>query len=135
MRLEVSRRADLAVRALIALGEPGQQVKGAALAERIGTTAGFLSHAMTPLSARGWVRSMPGRDGGYALVVDLDQLSVLDVMEAVEGPTDTGHCVLEDRRCASTDPCALHGPWSTARQALVDTLAGLSLSSVELHRR
>ena len=100
------------------------------LAERVGTTPGFLSQAMTPLVAKGWVRSEPGPSGGYTALVDAERVSVLDVIEAIEGSTDTGRCVLEDRPCAGADLCALHRPWSSARSQLLRELAATPLSSL-----
>jgi Rrf2 family protein len=139
MRLEVSRRADLATRALLELRARDGRTKAAVLAERVGTTPGFLTQVMAPLVARGWVRSDPGPTGGYRLA-GAEDVSVLDVIEAVEGPTDTGRCVLEDRACAGgrhggaagPAPCALHGPWSEARQQLLATLAATTLSTLPI---
>jgi Rrf2 family protein len=107
-----------------------RRVKAAELAERLGTTPGFLSQVLSPLVARGWVRSEPGPAGGYRLVVAAEEVSVLDVIEAVEGPTDTGRCVLADRPCGSTGPCALHVPWSEARARLLDQLGRTPLSTL-----
>src|SRR4051812_11261961 len=115
MRLEITRRSDLATRALSELARLGRRTKSVELAELIGTTPGFLSQAMTPLASKGWVRSEPGPSGGYLLTTDLDDVSVLDVIEAIEGPSDAGRCVLEDRPCANGGPCALHQPWQRAR--------------------
>lgn len=130
MRLEITRRTDLATRALLELDRRGDRAKAAELAGELGTTAGFLSQALSPLVARGWVRSVPGPTGGYALATDPHRLSVLEVIEAVEGPTDTGRCVLEDRPCAGAGPCALHRPWSAARGHLLADLAGTSLADL-----
>ena len=129
MRLEVTRRADLATRALLALAH-GRRMKASAVAEAVETTPGFLSQAMTPLVARGWVRSDPGPTGGYTAVVDLATLSLLDVIEAVEGSTDTGRCVLEDRPCGGDGLCALHRPWSTARSHLLEELAATPIAGL-----
>lgn len=85
MRLEITRRSDLATRALLALAAAGERTKASVLAEAVGTTPGFLSQAMTPLVARGWVRSEPGPTGGYTVLVDPATVSVLEVIEAVEG--------------------------------------------------
>lgn len=134
MRLEITRRTDLATRALLALSESGQRTKSAELAETVGTTPGFLSQALTPTVAAGWVRSDPGPTGGYTLVADLASISVLDVIEAVEGPTDAGRCVLEDRACAAHGPCALHLPWSRARSVLADELAASPLDALGARR-
>jgi len=136
MRLEVTRKTDLATRALLELGRAGDggttatRAKASVLAGRVGTTPGFLSQVISPLAAKGWVRSDPGPTGGYVATLDLDTVSVLDVIEAVEGPTDTGRCVLEDRPCAGGGLCALHVPWLQARGQLLTELAATPLSSL-----
>jgi Rrf2 family transcriptional regulator, iron-sulfur cluster assembly transcription factor len=128
MRLEVTRKSDLAVRALRALAEG--RLKGPALAERVGSTPGFVAQVVTPLVRAGWIRSEPGPSGGYALAVALEEVSVLAVIEAVEGPTDTGRCVLVDRPCAEGGTCALHVPWQRARAQLLRELETTSLAAV-----
>lgn len=132
MRLEITRRADLATRALLALMEAGERLKSTDLADRVGTTPGFLSQAMTPLVAGGWVRSDPGPTGGYTATAGPEAVSVLDVIEAVEGATDTGRCVLEERPCAGAGGglCALHRPWTIARNQLLEELASTPVSSL-----
>jgi Rrf2 family protein len=130
VRLEITRRSDIASRALRELALAGRRMKSAELAERVGTTSGFLSQAMTPLVLQGWVRSDPGPTGGYVALVSLDAVSVLDVIEAVEGPTHTGRCVLEDRPCSGGEACALHVPWSRARDHLLAELAATPLSTL-----
>lgn len=132
VRLEVTRKSDLAVRALIELGAGRDgstlPVKGSDLADRISTTGGFLAQVMTPLVKAGWVRSDPGPSGGYSVVVDLAKVSVLAVIEQIEGPTDNGQCVLVDRPCNESGQCALHPAWMRARNHLLDELAGLSVA-------
>lgn len=130
MRLEVTRRSDLAIQALLALGPGTDRTKAAALAGKVGTTKGFLTQVMNPLVAQGWVRSDPGPTGGYASNFDPDEVSVLAVIEAIEGPVDTGRCVLEDRACDPTETCALHRPWSRARAHLLEDLGAQPLSSL-----
>lgn len=131
MRLEITRRTDLATRALLELEGAGERTKASVLADAVGTTPGFLSQAMSPLVAHGWVRSDPGPSGGYSLTVDLAEVSVLEVIEAVEGPTDTGRCVLEDRPCAEHGTCALHQPWVNARTQLLGQLRGTPLAGLQ----
>lgn len=130
MRLEVTRRSDLAIRALLALTEGRDRTKAADLAGKVGTTKGFLTQVMHPLVRHGWVRSDPGPTGGYAADFEPASVSVLDVIEAIEGPVDTGRCVLEDRSCAAAGTCALHRPWSRARGNLIEELGSQSLESL-----
>lgn len=135
MRLEVTRRTDLATRALLALAASGERRKASELAETLDASPGFLSQAMTPLVNRGWVHSEPGRTGGYTAVVSLDDVSVLDVVEAVEGPTDVTRCVLEDRSCAGGGQCALHNAWAQARGHLLRDLSETPLRAIASPRR
>jgi Rrf2 family protein len=135
MRLEVTRRADLATRALLALDGRSGRLKASELADALDASAGFVSQAMTPLVNRGWVRSDPGPTGGYTATVPLAELSVLDVIEAVDGPTDAAACVLEDRPCAGGAQCALHQAWARARGQLLHELASTSLATIATTKR
>ncbi len=131
MRLEVTRKSDLAVRALRVLDGSGR-MKGPALAEAVGSTSGFVSQVLNPLVRHGWVRSDPGPSGGYSLVVGLDSVSVLAVIEAIEGPTDGGRCVLAERPCNESGTCALHVPWLRARAQLVSELGATSVADAAM---
>lgn len=130
MRLEITRRADLATRALVALHARGERMKAPQLAAELDASAGYLAQALSPLVARGWVRSEPGPTGGYRLVADLADVSVLQVIEAVEGPTDVVGCVLDDRPCGRSRHCALHAPWARARSSLLGELAATPVGSI-----
>jgi Rrf2 family protein len=132
MRLEVTRKSDLAVRALLVLAESAQRVKGPTLAEAVGSTPGFLSQVLNPLVRQGWVRSEPGPTGGYSLAVELAGVSVLAVIEAIEGPTDSGRCVLADRPCNEQGTCALHVPWLRARAQLLRELDSTSIADASM---
>ena len=129
MRLEVTRKAHLALKAMWALMDTDDRVKGADLAARTGTSSPFVGQVMTPLVKRGWVDSEPGRLGGYALSVDPESVSVLEVIEAVEGPTDTDWCVLAAAPCSPTTRCAVHDAWADARLILMRSLAARSVGS------
>ena len=128
MRLEVTRKSDLAVRALQALAAGPERMKGPELAAAVGSTSGFVSQVLTPLVRAGWARSDPGPSGGYSLTADLDALSVLAVIETIEGPTDSGRCVLADRPCDEGGICALHVPWLRARSELRVQLDAISVA-------
>lgn len=130
MRLEITQRADAAVRALVLLHHSPDRVKSADLASGLGTTAGFVPQVMGPLVREGWVRSVPGPTGGYESLVEIDELNVLDVVEAVDGPTDSGRCVVADRLCEAAEPCALHVAWGRARSELMSSLASLSVGAL-----
>jgi Rrf2 family iron-sulfur cluster assembly transcriptional regulator len=133
VRLEVTRKSDLAVRVLRALADhPGVRMKASQLADIVGSTAGFVPQVVTPLVEAGWVHSVPGPTGGYALVADLADISILSVVEAIEGPTDSGRCVLANRPCGEEGNCALHLAWTRARAELLRELDAVSVAEASL---
>lgn len=127
MRLEATQRTDLAKRAIDALDRAGRGLKGPDLAGRIGTTIHYLPHVMRPLVTSGWVTSEPGPAGGYRLDPSAQAGTMLELIEAVEGPIDDGKCVLHHAACPSPEPCALHETWSRARDVMAAELRAVPL--------
>jgi Rrf2 family protein len=122
MNISFQRRTDLALSALLALDTVEGRLGGAELAGRIGTTPAYLPQVMAPLVQAGWVTSGRGPGGGYALDPSAHTARFLDVVEATEGPTVDGRCVLRDSPCPGDEVCPIHAVWSEARQVLVDGL-------------
>lgn len=125
MRLTVSKRSDLAIRAVRYLDTRAGRVPGSEIAEAVGTSVPFLSQVLTPLVAEHWIDSRTGPTGGYSLMDTGRAMTLLELVEAVEGPIIDGRCVLEDNSCDGIDQCALHSMWSVARSALMSSLAGV----------
>ena len=117
MRLELTRKTDLALRALRALDAASARLPGRELAAAVGTTTQFIAQVMGPMVRAALVTSRPGPAGGYALAPAAGTASVLDVIEAVEGPVEPSRCVLAGGPCG-TDICSLHFAWLAARTAL-----------------
>jgi Rrf2 family iron-sulfur cluster assembly transcriptional regulator len=128
MRLELNKRTDLALRAMQTLCSCGERLSGTDLAEALDTTHPYLPQIMSPLVRKRWVSSTPGPRGGYEIVVQLDSISVLELIETMEGATDTATCVLSGEVCDASNPCAMHGAWSQARDALLRELSSMSLA-------
>ena len=101
---------------------------GSELAETLDTAHQYLPQVMSPLVRRRWVSSSRGPRGGYQLEVGLDTVTVLDLIDAMEGPTDTRTCVLSGEMCDASDQSAMHGAWSQACDALLAELSSISLA-------
>lgn len=135
MRLELTRKTDLALQALRALSTFRAPVKGKDLAALINTTPSFIAQIMKPLVDSDWVTSDRGPTGGYRLAVDLAPISVLSLIEAVEGPTINGRCVLQGTPCPIVDQCAMHEAWVRGRSALLMELAKTSVLETTTQER
>ena len=101
MRLELTTRSDLALRAIRLLNEDGSRMKRALLADQLGTSPDFLARIIGPLVHRGWVVSETGPAGGYQLDPSVRSLSVYDLISSVEGVPDDDQCVLPRRAVRS----------------------------------
>ncbi|MEN8041389.1 MAG: Rrf2 family transcriptional regulator [Actinomycetota bacterium] len=131
MRLELTQRSDLGLQALHVIARSPQQiVSGPEIASAINVSAPYLGTIMGPLVRAGWVRSFTGPTGGYRLTAMLSERSVLDLVEAMEGEVDRDSCMHSDPMQEVNEPCALHDPWTRARNALLDTLAKTMLTDV-----
>lgn len=118
MRLELTTRTDLALRALRTLAEHEGRLKRADLAERLHTTPDFLARIMAPLVRRGWVNSGTGPAGGYELHGSASSVSLFELIDCVEGVPDEDRCVLRGGPCDAVEGCALHDAWTRARKAM-----------------
>ncbi len=127
MRLELTNRTHLAKLVMEQLASDGRDhpVKGGDLAAVVGTTRHYLPQVMRPLVAPGWVTSEPGPSGGYRLTDSGRLATLLELIEAVEGPIVNGRCVLRGAACPPSEPCALHETWSRARSAMVVELGAV----------
>lgn len=130
MKFFLQKRTGLAVDALRVLRDSEGLIGTTTLADAIHTTKPFLPQIMSPLVKAGWVHSKRGPSGGYELVVEPETISALDLIEAVEGPTDTTTCVLRGGPCGHQTYCSMHEPWKAARTALLDELAAIPVLSI-----
>lgn len=137
MRLELTKRGDYAVRAMLALaGETTADwlsvrriSAGMAIPER------FLPAVMTDLVRAGLVEGRPGRTGGYRLRRPADTISLLDVIDAVEPEPEARTCVLRGGPCGLDGRCAVHDAFSSARTSMVERLDEVTLDQVAGGRR
>jgi Rrf2 family protein len=119
----MSVSTDLAIRALHELDKGGGDLTpGTRLTDVLEVSIHRVPQIMSPLMAQFWVESVPGPNGGYRLAADLEEISLLEVIEVVEGVIPGDRCVLRGAPCPSPEPCVLHVPWSRAREALMSEL-------------
>lgn len=126
MRLSVSKKSDVALQALRILSKDRGVHSGQSLADVLDVSLVYLSQSLSPLVKGGWLTSRVGPDGGYALVPRLKKLSVMQVVEAIEGPIEGSSCVVSSRTCGVDSPCMMHVTWSGARASLRRSLASIS---------
>jgi Rrf2 family transcriptional regulator, iron-sulfur cluster assembly transcription factor len=125
MKFSFQRRTDLALSALRQLAMSEDSVSGSDLADALDTTVTFLPQVMSPLVKAGWVESGRGPGGGYRLSERANDVSLLDVVERIEGPPDNGRCILRDDECPGEQACQMHAVWTEVRELLVEGLRSI----------
>jgi Rrf2 family protein len=132
MRLVLSRQTGLALKAVTHLASTnGELLSGRELAQALDTTTHFLPQVMKPLVDHKYVVSSPGPTGGYRLNAGLGETTLLEVIEAIEGPFDLGRCISTGEPCPAQESCALHIPWTRAKNAVLAELGSVTLDVME----
>jgi Rrf2 family protein len=82
----------------------------------------FLGKIAQQLARAGTIEIIQGARGGFRLVVLPEELTLLEVVEAVIGEIFLNDCVLRPESCNRSQACAVHGVWTKARDQLRQTL-------------
>jgi Rrf2 family protein len=137
VRLELTKRADYAIRAVVALAAaaPDERMSVRRVAEGQGIPARFLTQVMADLVAAGIVEGQPGRAGGYRLARPATALSVLEVVEAIEGDSRRRTCVLRGGPCNLNGVCAVHHVFAAAQDDMLRPLAAATIAGLGNGRR
>ncbi len=130
--MRVSAKSDYAVRALVELaaGDEGTPVKGEAISTAQDIPMPFLENILSELRHSGLVQSRRGAEGGYWLSRLPREVSIADVIRAVEGPLATvrGQPPDELRYTGSAEPLAR--VWIALRSNIRDVLEHVTLADV-----
>jgi Rrf2 family iron-sulfur cluster assembly transcriptional regulator len=132
MRMELTKRGDYAVRAMLALtrGAGGGLLSARRIADAMAIPVRFLPQVLGDLQRAALIEAAPGRAGGYRLAKPAEQISLLDVIEAVEGDGRRRTCVLRGGPCALDGTCDVHEVFFQGQEALRATFAAASLAEL-----
>jgi Rrf2 family protein len=111
-------------------GIGGRWVLAKDVAQSTGIPLPYLSKILHALSQTGLVRSKRGYRGGFALARPADQISLLDIAEAVEGPEWLPQCLLGLTNCSKHQSCPTHQFWQEERQRIRQELGRITLQDV-----
>ena len=131
--LQLTRRGDYAVRAAIALARAGSgtYVKLREVSDQMAIPAGYTQEILTLLMRAGLAEARAGKQGGYRLTKSADAVTLLDIVEAAEGPLRLDRCTLSGGPCHWEDTvCAVHAMWEQANQSLRASLGRETLARV-----
>lgn len=122
--MQITRQADYAVRAMVYLAQLGPERRAATnqIAQHKHIPPSFLAKIVSQLSVAGLLQTSRGARGGVSLARPADQISLLDVVEAIDGPILLNECVLDSSVCEFGDECPVRPIWCDAQKELVTQL-------------
>ncbi len=88
----------------------------------------FLRKLFKPLVKQGIVNSTRGVSGGVRLSKAPEEITILEVVEALEGPLALNECLLEDNSCEFLAECGMHDVWDEAQSAMAKVLRSRNLT-------
>jgi Rrf2 family protein len=124
--MQITRQADYALRAMLYLAReyPNKDQRAATskIAEEQEIPASFLAKIISQLSIAGLIQTSRGAKGGVRLARKPEEISLLDVVEAIDGPISLNECVDDPSVCSFGDNCPIHDVWCEAKAQLVRKL-------------
>lgn len=122
VKIELGQKGDYAVRSVLALARARRRLKAREIAAEMHLPEKFLPQVLATLIKAGIVNSVAGPGGGYDLTRPPKDISLLEVIEAAEGPARSEKCVLRGGPCQLDGTCAVHDAWFSAQSALTAKL-------------
>ncbi|MEW6273783.1 MAG: Rrf2 family transcriptional regulator [Bacillota bacterium] len=125
--MQLNQATDYAFRAVLHLAgsAPGEVVTAQEIARREKVPLRFLLKIMRSLVEAGIVKSVRGVTGGYALARPPGKITLLDVVEAVEGPVRLNRCLIDQEYCTKrwANRCPVHQILEVIQNAVIQELA------------
>jgi len=122
--MQITRQADYAVRAVLHLAQAGNAERSAtgAIAKEQNIPPSFLAKIISQLSIAGLLQTSRGARGGVTLAREPRDITLLEVVEAIEGPILLNECVPGNGICSFEANCPIRTVWCEAQDELIKRL-------------
>lgn len=129
--MQITRQADYAIRAMLYLARHANQRPPTSLvAEETKVPPSFLAKIIAQLSVAGLVYTLRGARGGITLARDPAEITLLDVVEAVDGPILLNDCVSDAFYCNFKEECPLYPIWVETQSHLINRLRSVTFAQL-----
>ncbi len=131
MRLTLA--GEYAIRAMLFLADQptDRRVQISEIAETGSIPENFLRNIVLKLAKNQLIQTHRGAGGGVKLLRPASEVTLLDVIEAVEGKLSLNHCLVQAQEfCGRTEWCSVHLIWSVAQSKMIEELTATSLAEL-----
>lgn len=129
--VRITKLTDYAMVVLALMAaQPLRLFQAREIAEQTTLPPTTVSKLLKNLTKNKFLRSERGAAGGYRLEVDPEQISIADLIDALEGPLAITECNLGHDHCRSETHCSLRTPWIRINHIITRALASITLSDL-----
>jgi FeS assembly SUF system regulator len=128
--LRISKLTDYALLMMVELAREREMLSAQALAHRVHVEIPTASKVLKLLAGSGLLNSYRGANGGYRVSRQAGEISVAEVIAAIEGPIAMTECSVEEGLCSQEDNCDLRGNWQRISLAVARALQEVSLAEM-----
>lgn len=130
---KISTRSRYGLRALIRIAmmeRLGEMPTTALIAEKEGISEKYLEHVLSILSSNGIVQGRRGAHGGYSLAIPESELTLLQIIESLEGPVEPVLCVTDPEVCEKSNNCRSREVWLRITNTIKSELSSMYLKDL-----
>ena len=122
--MQITRQADYALRAMLFLAhlDTHQRAATSDIAKKQHIPPSFLAKIISQLSIAGLIQTSRGARGGVAMARTPEKISLLEVVEAIDGPIALNECTGNMANCPFGEECPLRPLWCDTQAELVNKL-------------
>ena len=129
--LRVTKLTDYASVVLTVLAsDPATVLSASELADRAGLEMPTVAKLLKPLAQAGLVEGFRGANGGYRLAREAAAISLIEIVEAMEGPLGMTECSVHAGQCGIEHSCGARANWRRINDVVADALRGVSLAQM-----
>lgn len=127
----VTRETDYAVRTVLYLaGGKDRTANATEIARAMHIPKSFLAKILQRLTRSRILTSSRGAQGGFRLAKDPSEISLLSIMEAIQGPACINTCAVDEKHCKRTTTCTVHPIWVKIRNDVEKELQNQTISGL-----
>ncbi len=130
--MELTRKGEYAIRGIIYLAEqpPGKMALISEIAESTEAPQTFLAKIFQNFAKQGIVNSYRGTGGGFTLARPASEITLREIVEAVEGPIMPNRCLIGRGACDRDNNCTVHPVWKRIQGEVVKILDGVTIAEL-----
>lgn len=130
--MQITRQADYALRAMLYLArlDPEQKASTSQIAEKQSIPPSFLAKIISQLSIAGLIQTSRGAKGGVSLSKPASEISMLQVVEAIDGPVQVNICTFSKDECKFEKDCPVHMVWCDIQNDIINKLRDTKFSKL-----